>query len=1108
MAFATMLGGSGGAGSVPGSHGPTTGPLNTSEPVCIYNKDHGKTLLEQLQLLRMGSGSGLVDLDLVCKDVHFKGHKSVLAAASRFLRDQLTKANCLVPVIVKLEEFGLHLNPDAVGHIVEFVYRGEVVIPGDRLEDMCEAVQALGIHSLLEFLQAKDQSKNRRDARTSSDQGSQGFVHLTANGGTVAANPPSAPGTPSQSVNQGPSNSNPNTIDNGPVELIDVTMDNNNTATSGIAQYPHNFLNLANSLSSTATNPYGVIHSAGPSVSYPSNEYTAYINPPPNTYPHQTATAGCSQEYPGALHDNSMIPAAAMVLQYASSATTTVQDVVMETMPIPGTSHQQFSSGSGLSRGKVMPALVQPPPPSNVPVTTSALGSESNHTTTICTTPPPSSSAPSTNPGATSTATTIAPSSAGKLRVINQGLLNTSSETNIQQDDSSSIANCSLNTPMPAGAESPSATWPQANVGPTATWPSADPDLAAVYEQTNSEDSMTATVGNWTHPTSETLTTTAGSSWNVPEPAPTLSTNSNSSCDWNSSREVQKLKPERIVSERSEANQHQASGTWHRLATGSEPDNEGTNNMLAPSPTLSTNEAISPCPAVSNQTEQPGSPRSFGQFPCDHMLAIRSGIPLHRRQRHQSACDTQSVGGSPKSPLRTANTRTRKSTGGNKRSDHLGIRKDLTLPTAPTAEEDNVFQPDEAQQSIRKFPPVELDVNVDCELRIHGNNETRNSASPEDLSANTAESDESKVRDMRCLQCDMTFSSQQQLRQHVKHAHYQDDIVRCKVCKAGFQGKDALRTHMFKVHAEGTLHRCEDCNYETPVKASFVRHNCIKSKPKFKCSKCPKEYKSKVGLKLHEKTHEKDGASLLKCSECGFSSPQKVGMIRHMAAIHKKDLLGNILRPDFKCSTCDEEFVSEYLLKQHRLRKHTARADMKHQCQLCDYASVEKASLEKHIRFKHTNERPYSCETCGFSTHTNSSMARHMQSHQVGIGKRPHVCDFCGLSYADKKRLRDHRLKHEKNDLSFDCDQCGASFKRKDNLKTHIERKHEVSGQPSGDNSEEDEEGLVMSEPKPKGRKKKISEDAAPTTSSQSHIVGHINHDGTIRPVSQNHTGQ
>ena len=59
-------------------------------------------------------------------------------------------------------------------------------------------------------------------------------------------------------------------------------------------------------------------------------------------------------------------------------------------------------------------------------------------------------------------------------------------------------------------------------------------------------------------------------------------------------------------------------------------------------------------------------------------------------------------------------------------------------------------------------------------------------------------------------------------------------------------------------------------------------------------------------------------------------------------------------------------FPADYQLKAHLLRKHTSKEDMKYQCDSCDYASVERAALDKHVRFKHTNERPYLCQICGF----------------------------------------------------------------------------------------------------------------------------------------------
>ena len=54
-----------------------------------------------------------------------------------------------MPVILRLEDFGLELKRDAVSYIIEFVYRGEVNIPGERLTDVCQVASFLVLTVLL-----------------------------------------------------------------------------------------------------------------------------------------------------------------------------------------------------------------------------------------------------------------------------------------------------------------------------------------------------------------------------------------------------------------------------------------------------------------------------------------------------------------------------------------------------------------------------------------------------------------------------------------------------------------------------------------------------------------------------------------------------------------------------------------------------------------------------------------------------------------------------------------------------------------------------------------------------------------------------------------------
>ena len=143
---------------------------------------------------------------------------------------------------------------------------------------------------------------------------------------------------------------------------------------------------------------------------------------------------------------------------------------------------------------------------------------------------------------------------------------------------------------------------------------------------------------------------------------------------------------------------------------------------------------------------------------------------------------------------------------------------------------------------------------------------------------------------------------------------------------------------------------------------------------------------------------------------CDFKTPQQNNLIKHLATKHKKDADGEDLKENEACSQCDFKCVAAYQLKAHMLRKHTPRfpvsvqfyvlcvcydtehciagllffrSDMQFQCGQCSYATVEKSALEKHVRFKHTKERPFECEVCGFSTHTKSHMTRLVRTYSI-----------------------------------------------------------------------------------------------------------------------------
>ena len=431
--------------------------------------------------------------------------------------------------------------------------------------------------------------------------------------------------------------------------------------------------------------------------------------------------------------------------------------------------------------------------------------------------------------------------------------------------------------------------------------------------------------------------------------------------------------------------------------------------------------------------------------------AIRSGVPIGPFQTKRKRKSRTSQDGAGPRARRKPNI-------AGKRGD-LEVRKDLTIESQRTQDEleqvENVFQDDDSRPSTSNIvSKTKEETNISQEPSVSSpiggvhikTVKSLNQLSPSPPEQNSGdllgESSKADKLQFSCVNCSMMFASAGQLKRHTQNAHGHEETLFCQVCSERCQGKENLKLHLYKTHGMGELFRCEECNFESPMKAAYIKHlteHIPQEEKKKKCPKCEKVFKTNTGLKLHLKQHLDE--SLFNCLVCDFKTPQKLNLVKHTASKHGQDVEGRLLDMNFACELCDFKCIAEHMLKNHMLRKHTQKAAMRFHCTHCNYATVEKAALDKHMRFKHTNERPFMCDTCGFSTHTASAMARHKRSHS---NTKPHKCEVCGHEYADRKRLRDHMYLHTDH-KPFKCELCNYTCRRKDNLTAHLKKQHSVN---------------------------------------------------------------
>lgn len=87
----------------------------------------------------------LVDVTLVCAETSIRAHKVVLSACSPFFQNVFAENPCKHPVIVLKDYPGW-----VVQAIVDFMYRGEISVPQERLQTLIQAGESLQIRGLVD----------------------------------------------------------------------------------------------------------------------------------------------------------------------------------------------------------------------------------------------------------------------------------------------------------------------------------------------------------------------------------------------------------------------------------------------------------------------------------------------------------------------------------------------------------------------------------------------------------------------------------------------------------------------------------------------------------------------------------------------------------------------------------------------------------------------------------------------------------------------------------------------------------------------------------------------------------------------------------------------
>lgn len=296
----------------------------------------------------------------------------------------------------------------------------------------------------------------------------------------------------------------------------------------------------------------------------------------------------------------------------------------------------------------------------------------------------------------------------------------------------------------------------------------------------------------------------------------------------------------------------------------------------------------------------------------------------------------------------------------------------------------------------------------------------------------------------QCPHCPALFSSRQSMLRHLSRRHPDVDPPcldqeQCQECQLTFPSRTALRLHLKNHHPETLIHRCQTCS--ATFKYSYMLRRHIKNthekqqqqkqqqlkEQRYKCCKCPREYRSKTYLEKHlDLAHlAPKQPRVYACDVCSATFTSRSRRTRHTRMVH-----WDKSRP--RCSECNQCFDSTEELNIHR-QKH------KMKCAVCDKIFLRRDSLREHLLIHNGPKLP--CPYCQKKFTQNSNLKRHIRIH---TGEKPYKCSFCTKRFGDKSACNSHMRVHTGAERCS-CPECGASFSKRQKLNYHM-RKHTGEG--------------------------------------------------------------
>ena len=138
----------------------------------------------------------------------------------------------------------------------------------------------------------------------------------------------------------------------------------------------------------------------------------------------------------------------------------------------------------------------------------------------------------------------------------------------------------------------------------------------------------------------------------------------------------------------------------------------------------------------------------------------------------------------------------------------------------------------------------------------------------------------------------------------------------------------------------------------------------------------------------------------------------------------------------FYCTyeNCNFKSIYKKSLKKHLDNKHAI--EKAHVCSICGFQTRHMASLTKHILL-HERKKKFKCLKCSFTSYTANQVQEHVR--KIHLQEKPYACPHC--SY--RTNWPSHIVKHVHGHMGYTCPVCEeSSFSSLSKVKQHMAKIH------------------------------------------------------------------